>query len=139
MRLPQALQEALERRAGGRCEYCLMHQSLQGATFHVEHVIPAHRGGLGDLQNLAWACPGCNLHKSDRVEAADPQTGQLVALFNPRTERWPDHFDWNGYETVGVTAIGRATILALQLNAPRRLLIRQAEELFSLFPPVPLH
>ena len=30
-------------RANGRCEYCQMHQSLQGATFHGEHVIPHSR------------------------------------------------------------------------------------------------
>ena len=32
-------------RAGDRCEYCRMHQSLQGATFHVEHIVPRSRGG----------------------------------------------------------------------------------------------
>jgi len=31
--------------------------------------------------------------------------------------------------------VGRATLLALNLNHPRRVLIRQAEELFGLFPP----
>ena len=32
------LLELVRARAGDRCEYCRMHQSLQGATFHVEHV-----------------------------------------------------------------------------------------------------
>jgi 5-methylcytosine-specific restriction endonuclease McrA len=59
-------------RAGGRCEYCQMHQSLQGATFHVEHIVPRSQGGGTDLGNLAWACPRCNLQKGDRVEARDP-------------------------------------------------------------------
>ena len=36
---------------------------------------------------------------------------------------------------VGLTATGRATASALQSNADRRLLIRQAEERFGLFPP----
>ena len=45
-----------------------MHQSLQGATFHVEHIVPRCLGGLSKLENLAWACPSCNLHKSNRVE-----------------------------------------------------------------------
>jgi hypothetical protein len=34
--------------------------------------------------------------------------------------------------------IGRATVFALDLNHPRRLLIREAEELFDLFPPTDL-
>ena len=47
----------VEARAGGRCEYCRMHQALQGATFHVEHIMPSSRGGVSDLDNLAWCCP----------------------------------------------------------------------------------
>ncbi|HVK15646.1 MAG TPA: hypothetical protein VM533_01780 [Fimbriiglobus sp.] len=65
----------------------------------------------------------------------DPDTGQAVPLFNPRALEWGDHFVWNGTRTQGITAIGRATVAALDLNAPRRILIRQAEALFQLFPP----
>ena len=83
MSVSPELQRAVEQRAGERCEYCRMHQALQGATFHVEHVVPRCRGGQSTLDNLAWACPGCNLHKADRVEAPDPQTGQPVPLFHP--------------------------------------------------------
>ena len=122
-------------RAGDRCEYCRMHQALQGATFHVEHAVPSSRGGSDGLENLAWSCPSCNLHKSDRTEALDPVSGSTVPLFNPRTDRWADHFRWDGYTVVGITVLGRATVAALALNHPRRLLIRHAEELFSLFPP----
>jgi hypothetical protein len=39
------LEVQVELRAGGRCEYCQMYQSLQGATFHVEHIVPRCRGG----------------------------------------------------------------------------------------------
>lgn len=124
----------VEVRADGRCEYCRMHQSLQGATFHVEHVVPLARGGNSDPVNLAWCCPSCNLHKSTRTDAIDPTTGQLSPLFNPRTATWTEHFAWEGYRIVGKSSIARATIAALDLNHPRRLLIRQAEELFALFP-----
>ena len=124
----------VEERAGGRCEYCRMHQALQGATFHLEHVLPSSRGGDTNLANLAWACPGCNFHKADRVEVLDPTSGLLVPLFNPRSDVWRDHFRFHGYEVSGLSALGRATVLALDLNHPRRLLIRQAEETFELFP-----
>jgi hypothetical protein len=125
----------VETRAAGRCEYFRMHQALQGATFHIEHVIPSSRGGTSEEGNLAWACPGCNLRKSDRVEFLDPETGVDVPLFHPRKDHWPDHFCWEGYHLIGKTPPGRATILALDLNDARRLLIRCAEELFGLFPP----
>jgi hypothetical protein len=121
-------------RAGGRCEYCRMHQALQGATFHVEHVIRRPRGGPDGLSNRAWACPSGNLHKSDRVEVIDPDSGTAVPLFNPRSSRWSDHFRWSGRHVIGITPIGRAAVAALDLNHPRRILIRQAEELFGLFP-----
>jgi len=125
----------VEARAAGRCEYCRMHQSLQGATFHVEHIIPQSRGGHTQLDNLAWACPSCNLHKANRVEVADPDTGDRVPLFQPRVDHWHAHFGWEGYSVVGHTSTGRATVGALSLNHPRRIQIRQAEELFGLFPP----
>lgn len=122
-------------RAGERCEYCLMHQMLQGATFHVEHVCPASRGGPPVAENLALACPSCNLHKSSRMEVQDPQTRALVELFDPRGHVWEEHFSWNDYEILGVTPIGRGTAEALQFNHPRRIQIRMAEQQFGLFPP----
>jgi hypothetical protein len=125
----------VEARASQRCEYCRMHQALQGATFHIEHIVPGSRGGASELHNLAWACPGCNLRKSDRTQAIDPDTNTLVSLFNPRSERWTDHFAFQGHLLIGRTPIGRATVYVLDLNHERRLRIRQAEELFGLFPP----
>ena len=112
-----------------------MHQSLQGATFHVEHVLPRSHGGPSQLDNLAWACPSCNLRKSNRVEVQIAEGDETVPLFNPRTDDWNAHFQWNGYLITGVTPIGRATADALHLNHERRVRIRRAEELFELFPP----
>src|SRR5712691_1174755 len=93
----------VEDRAAGRCEYCHMHQSLQGATFHVEHIVPQSRGGQTQLNNLAWACPSCNLHKANRLESIDPDTGHQVPLFHPRVDNWHTHFRWDGYRVVGAT------------------------------------
>ncbi len=129
------LQQQVAERAANRCEYCRMHQSLQGASFHVEHIIPRSRGGVSELDNLAWACPGCNLRKSDRTEATDPSLGNTVALFHPRSHDWATHFEWDEYSLVGRTPIGRATIVTLDMNHSRRILIRKAEQLFSMFPP----
>jgi hypothetical protein len=112
-----------------------MHESLQGATFHVEHVIPQSKGGESTVQNLALACPGCNLHKADRTTAIDPLTGEQVALFHPLQQRWPEHFRFKGYEMEGLTAIGRATAVMLDLNHLRRQRIRRVEESFGLYPP----
>jgi 5-methylcytosine-specific restriction endonuclease McrA len=122
-------------RADQRCEYGKMHQSLQGASFHIKHVLPSSRGGPTELANLAFACPSCNLHKSDQTEAADPESGEVVVLFNPRDDAWEEHFQWKDYHVEGLIPRGRATVAKLQLNSPRRRLVRQAEEQFELFPP----
>lgn len=135
MSVRRDLELAVEQRAGQRCEYCRMHQSLQGASFHVEHAVPRSKGGSDDHDNLAWACPSCDLRKSDRTEAVAPDTGLVARLFNPRRDRWDEHFAWAEYQIVGVTPIGRATVAALEFNTPRRLLIRQVESAFGLFPP----
>jgi hypothetical protein len=122
-------------RAASRCEYCMMHQSLQGATFHVEHIHPKARGGASELGNLALACPGCNFGKSDRVALLHNESGKFVRVFNPRSDRWSDHFRWSGYRMDALTEVGHALIDALDLNSSRRQLIRRAEEGFGLFPP----
>lgn len=129
------LVRTVQDRAGDWCEYCRMHQSLQGATFHVEHVLPRSLGGESTLRNLAWACPNCNLRKSDRVELLDAATDTTVPLFNPRDDDWSDHFRWHGYRVEALSAIGRAAAEALDLNHARRIRIREAEEMFDLFPP----
>ncbi len=126
----------VEQRAMHRCEYCGMHQSLQGGQFHIEHICPTSHGGTSQLNNLALACPGCNLRKTDHMFAYDDGSEATVRLFNPRTDNWSEHFRWIGYEVIGQTSIGRAMVALLDLNHPRRIRIRQAEEMFELFPPV---
>lgn len=74
-----------------------MRQALQGAAFHIEHIIPVCAGGDDSLENLALACPSCNLHKSNRTEAVDQETQDYVPLFHPRVMKWSDHFRFQSY------------------------------------------
>jgi len=136
MSVSEELSRTVRARAGGGCQYCLMHESLQGATFHVEHIIPQCKGGRADLENLVLACPGCNLHKAGRISVIDPATGGDVRLFHPIRQLWSEHFRFNGYHIEGLTAEGRATVAALHLNHFRRQRIREVEEAFGLYPPV---
>ncbi|PWU12921.1 MAG: HNH endonuclease [Verrucomicrobia bacterium] len=136
MTVPAELARAVRARAAGRCQYCLMHESLQGASFHVEHVIPRSKGGRDVLDNLVLACPGCNLRKTSRTMAMDSKTGERVQLFHPLCQTWQEHFRLNGFQIEGLTDVGRATVEALDMNHPRRLRIREVEERFGLYPPV---
>ncbi len=58
-----ATRAAVRRRAGDRCEYCLLRQEHDLSSLHVEHIAAKQHGGTDDPSNLALACIHCNLHK----------------------------------------------------------------------------
>ncbi|MCX7419423.1 MAG: HNH endonuclease signature motif containing protein [Planctomycetia bacterium] len=86
--------------------------------FEIDHVIPESLGGLTVRENLCLSCSSCNDRKNCRTAAIDPTTGQLTPLFHPRRQTWSQHFQWrdDGLRIEGLTPVGRATVLALQLN-----------------------
>jgi hypothetical protein len=90
------------------------------SPFEIDHIVPEAHGGTSDEENLWLACPMCNSHKADRQEAVDPESQGTVPLFNPRAERWDEHFEWveAGAIIRGKTPKGRATVTALQMNHP---------------------
>jgi hypothetical protein len=136
--ISDSLREEVVRRAAGRCEYCRLAQQTQVATFPVDHVLPLAEGGETVLANLALACPRCNAAKWRRITAADPGSGALVPLFDPRTQVWSDHFRWSGADVAeleGLTAVGRATIASLELNHARHLEVRRWLIVLELHPP----
>ena len=120
-----ALRAAVRQRAGFLCEYCRLEQEQAPfASFHVEHVIARKHGGPTELANLALACDRCNLHKGSNLAGLDPEAKCLAPLFNPRTQRWEEHFFRAGPRILGRTPTGRATVEVLCFNSPRRLRLR---------------
>lgn len=119
-RISDALAAAVRQRADHKCEYCQSSEWLSGQRCHVDHVNPRVLGGTTTLDNLCLACAGCNGIKLDRVDAVDPETGERVALFNPRLQSWHENFRWSsdGTEIEGLTPCGRATVALLKLNRP---------------------
>jgi HNH endonuclease len=113
--------------AQNRCGYCLSPQHLVMARLEIEHMIPLAKQGSNDESNLWLACPICNGHKSDKIAAIDPETQKSVSLFNPRFQIWAEHFRWieGGLKIEGITATGRATVVALRLaDDPDALMVR---------------
>jgi hypothetical protein len=51
-----------------RCRYC-GRTSLEVAL-HVDHIMPASKGGKTESQNLITACADCNIGKSDAILTA---------------------------------------------------------------------
>jgi hypothetical protein len=121
------LREAVSNEARHRCGYCLTQERVVGACMEVDHLLPEALGGRTVPGNLWLACSPCNAHKGDRIAALDPRTAAVVRLFNPRRQRWLDHFCWTpeGDQIVGRTPVGRATVLALHLNRPALVLSRR--------------
>lgn len=48
----------------------------------------------------------------------------MVPLFNPRTQRWEEHFELEGVWIVGRTPIGRTTVRVLAMNADEQREVR---------------
>ena len=124
--VPLSFQRRVRLRAGNRCEYCGIPQAGQEATFHVDHVQPRKSGGATLLENLALACVSCSLRKGARSEARDPGTGEPAGVFNPRTQRWEDHFELSAdFRISGTTPVGRASVELLKMNRAAAVEIRQ--------------
>jgi hypothetical protein len=107
-------------RAAGRCEYCRDLESFSLAAFHCEHIVARQHGGGDELANLALACPACNFRKGPNLAGIDPVSGEVTRLFQPRTDRWAEHFAIDGVSVVGRTPVGRATVALLNFNTPAR-------------------
>jgi hypothetical protein len=114
------LQRQIRDRFGECCAYCRTAEFLTAMTFEFEHIIPLAVGGETVFENLCFACPSCNRYKGDRQTAIDSYSGETVALFHPQEQVWGQHFSWSemGREMSGLTAVGRATIVGLQMNRP---------------------
>jgi hypothetical protein len=109
------------RRAGNRCEYCLIHQEDAAARHQVDHVVAEKHGGATTLDNLALSCLPCNRRKASDIGTIDAESGKFVRLFDPRRQAWKDHFQLLSERIVGLTPEGRATVEFLQLNSSERL------------------
>jgi len=135
--ISKAVRRRVRNTFGNRCSYCLAAQRYVLSKLEVEHIIPFALGGSNDEWNLCLACRLCNLYKSYQIEAIDPITKAVVALYNPRTQVWSDHFQWSqdGAMIAGLTPVGRATVDALQLNNEIAVEVRRNWVLVGWHPP----
>ena len=94
-----------------------MKQELEPVkTYPIDHVIARQHGGVTELENLCLSCLRCNRQKGPNIATLDPDTGEMVRLFNPSTDVWEEHFEWDGPRLVGLTSIGRGTVECLAVN-----------------------
>jgi hypothetical protein len=81
-------------------------------------LLPQSLGGSDDHGNLALACHRCNERHYNFITGIDPDTSEIVSLFNPRQQQWIENFIWtaDGLKILGITPIGRATCQRLDFN-----------------------
>lgn len=108
-------------RAGQCCEYCRIAFEERLIAFHIDHIIALKHGGLDSIENLSYACYKCKGFKGPNIASIDPQTANLTFLFNPRSQRWQDHFQLKETLIEPLTAEGRVTVILLRLNDDNRL------------------
>lgn len=121
-----ATREWVRRRAGDRCEYCHIPQvAIPLIVFHIEHIVARQHAGDDSAENLALSCDRCNAYKGPNLTSIAPNTDEITPLFNPRHDVWEEHFRFEGGKIVGLTPTGQATVRLLNMNAQRRVQLRE--------------
>jgi HNH endonuclease len=123
------LRRLVAARAERLCEYCLIHEESTFLGCQVDHIISEKHGGPTEPDNLAFACSFCNQYKGSDVGSYVPESGRFVRFFNPRTDRWADHFALgvDGVSILPWTEIGAVTARILQFNSAGRIEERRLE------------
>ena len=118
MAISEQVRARVRAQAQNRCGYCRSLQMYVLGILEIDHIIRKAIGGSDEEENLWLACTLCNNYKGTQTDAFDQVTQKHVKLFNPRTQQWSQNFAWSedATEIIGLTACGRATVTALQLN-----------------------
>ena len=134
--VPAALRRQVWERASGLCEYCLLHERDDWVSFQIEHIVSKKHGGHTHLSNLALACLDCNVAKGSDLGSVTRPTGRLIPFFNPRQEKWTNHFRLSEHRVVPLTETGEVTCRILGFNSRNRLLKRQLIALSGNYPSI---
>ena len=133
MRVGAELRFRVAERARLRCEYCLIHEDDAAFSHEVDHILSRQHGGETAADNLAYACMVCNRFKGTNISSVDA-SGAVIRLFNPRLQRWEEHFRLDGVIIQPLTNVGEATARLLRLNAAERVIERNALQHLGRYP-----
>lgn len=122
--ISEALRRLVIERAQNCCEYCLLDIRFAYLPYEIDHIVAEKHGGKTEADNLCLTCFECNRHKGSDIASYDEATGEIIRLFDPRRDRWAEHFQLEGALIVPLTGIGRVTEKLLQFNKRERLLER---------------
>lgn len=125
--IPALVRQRVAERAGFKCEYCTIPDSVAYSFYkhQVDHIISLKHRGSNEIDNLAYACFTCNVNKGTDVGSIHDETGTFVGFYNPRTDKWDEHFTVNLYRIETLTHVGWVTAIMLQFNTPERIASRR--------------
>jgi hypothetical protein len=123
------LRQTIADRAKQFCEYCLIAEADTFYGCEVDHIISLKHGGSTEPENLAYACALCNRAKGTDVGSI-ASSGVFTRFFNPRADRWTEHFRLETATIHPLTLIGEVTARILSFNDSARL--HEREELIRL-------
>ena len=124
--IPNKYRIAVRERANGLCEYCLFHEEHAYFKYEVDHIISLKHGGETELDNLAHTCITCNRNKGSDIGSVILPQRDFIRFFNPRFDRWSEHFRLEETVIQPLSPIGEVTVKILDLNNVDRILERQA-------------
>ena len=119
-----ALRQLVRTRAKSLCEYCLIREEDTYFGCQIDHIISEKHGGATHESNLAYACSYCNRNKGSDIGSIAWETQRFSRFFNPRVDRWRNHFRLDGISIATLTPIGEVTARILDFNHVDRLVER---------------
>jgi hypothetical protein len=114
--IPADVRRRIARQAASVCEYCRLPEEDTFVGYEIDHIIGLKHAGSNREINLAWSCPECNRNKGTDIASIDWSSSDLVRLFNPRTDDWAVHFQFQNNLIEPLTPIGVVTMNILKLN-----------------------
>lgn len=121
-------------RAQGLCEYCLIAEEDMFFGCEIDHVISEKHGGPTQADNLAYACVFCNQAKGSDIGSIHWDSDEFIRFFNPRIDRWAEHFTLLGSRIESLTKIGAVTARILGFNNNERLFEREVLREINRYP-----
>ena len=119
------LREIVVKRAGHCCEYCRLPLEDSFFPYHIDHIISLKHGGQTVLNNLTLSCMLCNINKGSDIGTVLLPDRIFIRLYNPRIDKWNEHFEFSEAAIYAKTSVGKASIKVLKLNEVERVVERQ--------------
>lgn len=99
----------------------------------MHHIISIKHEGSSEFINLAYACVFCNRFKGTDVGSISA-SGEFIRFFNPRVDRWAEHFRLDSAVIQPLTPVGEVTVRILRFNDGARLHEREEMIRFGKYP-----